>query len=479
MKRIYLTTSIPYVNGDPHIGHALELVQVDVMARAYRQLGYEVYCLTGTDENAQKNVESAEKMGISVQELVDKYSLKFKNLQTPLNLSFDQFIRTTDKKHLMGAQKLWRLCDQDIYKKTYSGLYCVGCETFYKEGDLPNNFCTNHNRQLETISEENYFFALSKYQHKIASLIQSDNLKIQPFFRKQEILNFINKGLDDISISRPDTRMKGWGIPVPEDNSQRMYVWFDALTNYISALDFGTEGELFEKFWINNPLKVHVIGKDIVKFHAIYWIAMLLSAKQFIPTSLYVHGFISVDGSKISKTIGNVIDPASLVAIYGTDALRYYLLREISPYVDGDFSYERMHQLYSSDLANELGNLLSRLTNLGEKDSIFIETDIKNEIIDLALDRAAKFEFNLGLEEIFVKVKELNRSINDFEPWSKSKIDRADFLKKSLKQLNTIGRALKPYLPESSLKIQNATENKIKKSASLFPRVNMSLKINS
>jgi methionyl-tRNA synthetase len=470
MKRAFISTSIPYVNAKPHIGHALELVQTDTLARAYRFNDYDVYALTGTDENAQKNVESAEKIGVTVQALVDENSKNFEKLKIPLNLNFDGFIRTTAEKHFLGAQKLWRLCEKDIYKKTYVGLYCVGCEAFYKDGEFENNVCPDHKRKLDLVSEENYFFALSKYQYKLAEIIESDTVAIHPNFRKQEVLNFINKGLEDFSVSRPAERMKGWGVPVPNDDAQRMYVWFDALSNYITALDFNNNGELFEKFWINNPKRIHVIGKDIVKFHAIYWIAMLISAKQMLPTEEYVHGFISVDGQKISKSLGNVIDPYELCQEFGTDAVRYFLLREIPSLTDGDFSYERMKQLYNSDLANELGNLISRLTNLGATDEIFLD-DIDETPIQESIESALQFDFNKGLQIIWLKVKKLNKEMNEQEPWKKEADKRREFLINSLKDLRRVGVSLSIYMPSTSDRIIQATTGKIIKSSPLFPKL--------
>ncbi|QQS43788.1 methionine--tRNA ligase [Candidatus Roizmanbacteria bacterium] len=469
MKKVLITTSIPYVNGAPHIGHALELVQSDTMARAYREDGYDTYFLTGTDENAQKNVESAEKAGIPVQTLVDQNSERFQNLKKPLNLSFDQFIRTTSDKHMKGAQKLWKLCEKDIYKKKYSGLYCVGCETFYKDGEFENNICPNHNRKLELVTEENYFFALSRYSEKIRDVIQSDMLKIDPAFRKQEMLNFIDKGLEDFSISRPVERMKGWGVPVPGDENQRMYVWYDALANYITALDFAENGQLFRSYWTENPNRIHVIGKDIIKFHAIYWVGMLLSAEIMLPTREYVHGFISVSGQKMSKSLGNVIDPYEVVEKFGTDAVRYYLLKEIPSLTDGDFSIDRMKQLYDADLANELGNLVSRVTTLASKDELTFQAD--TEADKYILDKAKHFQFNQALEDIWKIIKDLNKEINEKEPWKLSADDRKGHLENWLGKLYGISLSLKPFMPDTADKIGQATSGKIGKTVPLFPRI--------
>jgi methionyl-tRNA synthetase len=378
----FLSTSIPYVNARPHIGFAFECVQSDVLARLFRQAGEDVYFTTGTDENALKNIESAEKAGKPVQEFVDENAKVFVELCKSLNISNDTFIRTTSAEHKLGAQKLWTLSAKDIYKKTYSGLYCVGCETFYEDGEFPENICPNHNRKLELVEEENYFFALSRYQAQIEDLLATDKLAIFPAYRKEELLNFVRKGLQDFSISRPTKRMKGWGVPVPGDDTQRMYVWYDALSNYITALGFGSDNEvLYQKYWTNAETRIHVIGKDIIKFHGIYWPAMLMSAGLPLPTHLFTHGFITVDGQKMSKTLGNVIDPFVLVEKYGLPATRYYLAREVPMHDDGDYSDHRMRQLYTADLANELGNLLSRSIAIAAKDGIVVDVDSNSVMV--------------------------------------------------------------------------------------------------
>ncbi len=469
MKTFYISTSIPYVNARPHIGYALEAVQTDTIARFYRQLGVETFFLSGTDENAIKNVESAEKLGLSTRELVDKNTKAFLELKEALNLSFDQFIRTSSEKHKKGAQKFWEACKKDIYKKTYEGLYCTGCETFYTDGEFPENICPYHNRKLELVSEENYFFKLSHYQHEVKKIILSGKLQIFPEFRKEEVLDFINKGIDDISVSRPKERTKGWGIPVPGDESQHMYVWFDALTNYITGIDFADNGPLFKKFWELNDNRNHVIGKDIVKFHALYWPAMLLSAGIPLPTRIYAHGFITVEGKKMSKTLGNVVDPFTLVEKYGVDALRYYLLREIPSLDDGDFSHHRMEQIYDNDLANELGNCVSRITTLAQTDSISVKPS-SPEYDEEFHKNIEVFDLNRTLETLWQVVRDLNKSINEFEPWKKTAGERKDFLITSVKTLNTIGWKLQPFLPDTAKKILSATEGNIVKAPQLFPK---------
>lgn len=467
-KSVYIINSIPYVNAVPHVGHALEAVQGDTLSRFYRLLKYDVFFSMGADENAIKNVEAAEKKGIPVSELVNENADKFIQLNNALKISNDDFIRTSSQKHKEGAKKFWKLCEKDIYKKNYKGLYCVGCETFYKDGEFENNICPIHNRKLEISEEENYFFALSKYQKQLEKLIFSDEIKIYPEFRKNEILNFIKKGLEDFSVSRPAARTKGWGVPVPDDETQTIYVWFDALINYLTILDF-PDGGLFKKFWLENVNRFHIIGKDIIKFHALYWPAMLISANFPVPQKLYVHGFITVEGKKMSKSIGNVIDPFDLIDKFGTDAVRYYFLREIPSLDDGDFSYHRMQQIYENDLANELGNSVLRITTLAEKDNLTVEKN-QEPSIDKFLPLIESFQFNNLLELIWKDVKQLNKNIDDFAPWKKTPEERKDFLVSALQTLYSVGWQLQPFLPETAEKIMSSTTGRIKKPTPLFPK---------
>jgi len=467
-NKAFLTTSIPYVNAPPHIGYALEAVQTDTLARFYRQHRYQTYFLSGSDENAIKNVETAEKNGVTPQAWVDLNSEKFLELKKSLNLTFDQFIKTSSPKHHAGAQYFWKLCQEDIYKKKYTGLYCVGCENFYEAGEFADDICPLHNRKLEKVVEENYFFRLSKYQKELEEIIEKGTIQIFPENRRKETLQFVKKGLQDFSISRPKERTKGWGIPVPDDETQMIYVWFDALTNYITALDLKENGELFQEFWMTNDNKIHVIGKDIFKFHAIYWPTMLLSAKLPLPNKIFIHGFITSGGKKMSKSLGNVIDPFTAVEKYGTDAIRYYLLREIPALNDGDFSYSRLGELYNTDLANELGNLVSRVTTLGERDGLEIEIALLSSKYGELITR---FEFNQVLEDIWNKIKGLNKQINDFAPWKKTAEERKVFLTQIILEINYLSQELRPFIPETAEKIFQATQGKIHKLPSLFPKI--------
>jgi methionyl-tRNA synthetase len=465
LNKYFITTAIPYVNGPPHIGHALEFLQTDVLARFQRSLAKDVFFLTGTDENAQKNVLAAEKKGMEVQELVDKNTSFFKETINNLGISYDDFIRTTDKKrHWPGAKKMWEECVKsgDIYKKSYEGLYCVGCEAFVTEKDLVDGLCPEHKVPPEKIVEENYFFKLSKYQKKLEELIGSDQLKIIPETRKNEVLSFIRSGLEDFSVSRPQERMKGWGIPVPGDESQIIYVWFDALINYISALGYGSGDELFKNYW---PADLHVIGKGIIRFHAIYWPAMLLSAGLPLPKSIFAHGYVTVEGQKISKSLGNVIDPNDIVERYGLDSVRYFMLREISPFSDGDFSEKALVERVNNELVANIGNFVHRTLSFLEryfegkvpKPGEFTEKDKKLlSIIEKAPEKIKQnlenIELNEGLKRILELCSEANRYFQENKPWELIKNDKqrcGTVLYLCLNICGSLSILLYPYLPEA------------------------------
>ncbi|MBL7159802.1 methionine--tRNA ligase [Candidatus Microgenomates bacterium] len=509
-KKFYLTTAIPYVNAPPHLGFALEVVQADVVARYHQLLGKDVYFLAGTDENALKNVQAAEKEGITTKQLVDRNSQKFYDLKKALNLTYDDFIRTTERRHLEGSQALWQACKkEDVYKKKYKGLYCVGCEAFYTKKDLIDGKCPEHKKKPEVVEEENYFFRLSKYQDWLEDLVSTDKLKIVPQTRKNEVLSFIRRGLEDFSISRTIERAHGWGIPVPNDPSQIIYVWFDALANYITALGWHKKDKLFQKYW---PADLHVIGKGITRFHAIYWPAMLKSAGIPLPKEEFVHGYITIEGEKISKSLGNVIDPFELVNQHGTDAIRYYLLREIPAYGDGDFSTSRFKELYNADLANGLGNLVARVLTLVEKNCgakvpqvnqdpdshpLRIDQNIHNwkktwQDIDNFLPQ---YKFNEALESIWKFIKEADKYIDQNKPWELVKKDKKKFnwvLYGLLDSIHQLAWQIYPFMSNTAqqiakrLKIEklliknplnkNSWTNikpgtKIKAGKSLFPRI--------
>jgi methionyl-tRNA synthetase len=480
-NKFYITTAIDYVNAKPHVGHAVEKIQADVIARWQRKkLGKEnVYFLTGSDENSLKNVQSAQKAGKTVEKFIDENVEHFKALKSMLNLSYDQFIRTTEKKHFDGARKLWSsFKKEDIYKKNYSGLYCVGCEEFKMEKDLVDGKCPDHKTEPEKVEEENYFFKLSNYQKQLEEIIEKDIIRVVPAYRKMEVLSFIRQGLEDFSISRSRERACNWGVPVSGDDKQIMYVWVDALSNYITALDYDSKGELYQQYWANEGKRAHVIGKGILRFHAIYWPAMLLSAGVPLPTKILCHEYLTINNQKISKTLGNIIDPDEVVEKFGIDGARYVLLSALPYKNDGDISWEKMTEKYNADLANGLGNLVSRVVKLAEKIDIeFTEAELAQALLDNEEQAIQKlledFDIERALVMISTRVHAANKYIEDNKPWELSKSDENKFkevMKKLTVSLSAISDLLEPFLPETSEKIKKALETK--KVEPLFQRIN-------
>jgi len=462
MNKFYITTAIDYVNAKPHVGHAVEKIQADVLARWHRDvLKEDTYFLTGSDDNSLKNVQSAKKAGKSAEEFIAENAKSFQSLKEMLNLSYDQFIRTTEKRHFDGAQKFWSsFKKEDVYKKNYRGLYCVGCEEFKMEKDLIDGKCPDHLTECEVVDEENYFFKLSNYQKQLEELIEKDTIKVVPEYRKNEVLSFIKQGLEDFSISRSAKRAENWGVPVPGDEEQFMYVWVDALSNYITALDYLNEGELYKKYWLENENRVHVIGKGILRFHAIYWPAMLLSADIPLPTQILSHEYLTINGQKISKTLGNIINPEEVVEKFGTDGARYVLLTSLPASRDGDITWDRMTEKYNADLANGLGNLVSRVikmamgVELPKAKGSSTPTDLK--LID-------NFQVDEALEHIWTIIREDNKYIEDNKPWELAKTDEVKFKKvmdKLIQDLHLISELLVPFMPETAEKIKTALETK-------------------
>ena len=487
-KNYYITTAIPYVNAKPHLGFALELVQADVLARFHRAKGFDVFFVSGTDENALKNVIAAKEQNVEVRDFVDKNAKAFLDLKGALNLSWDDFIRTTEKRHFDGATKFWLDCKKgDIYEKNYRGLYCVGCEEFKTPKELVDGkFCEEHpNQELETVEEKNYFFKLSKYKDKLLDLINSGDLEILPIGKKNEIVSFISGGLNDFSISRSKERARGWGIPVPGDESQVQYVWFDALTNYINALGFADSLPNFKKFWEGNGNIVHLIGKGVSRFHAVYWPAMLLSAGLRLPKKILVHGYITVGGQKISKSLGNTVDPYELVNKYGADAVRYYLLKEIPSSDDGDFSVANLERVYNGELANGLGNFAARVLGLASKFGKFsadfseIESAVQEKIDairGLIDEKIHAFRLHEAIGAINELISFGDKYVNDHEVWKDTDSKKKEILN-LIVLLDNVAAFLTPFLPETAEKISksiNWLDKKnleIKKGAGLFPRL--------
>jgi len=472
-KNFYITTTLPYINAEPHIGFAAEIIKADVIARYEREQGKGVFFNTGTDEHGLKIYRKAQEQKIDPQAYCDEYAKKFDKLKTALNLSYNNFIRTTDPHHIAAAQEFWQRCARngDIYKKNYQVKYCVGCELEKTESELVDGCCPFHPQQeLEIINEENYFFKFSKYQGPLLKFYDSHQDFVVPAHRFHEINNFVAAGLQDFSISRLKEKMP-WGIEVPGDESQVMYVWFDALINYISALGWPEDEQKFKDFWPG----IQVCGKDNLRQQTAMWQAMLMSAG--LPNSLQVliFGFISANGQKISKSTGNTVDPLDLVKKYGVEATRYYLLKEISTFEDGDFSIEKLEKLYNADLANGLGNLVARTSNLIEKNGL--ELNLKDNsdagLLGLFKTRMAEYNFSEALKVLWDKIRESDEFLSRTTPWKMT--DREE-IKKVLvvvaQNILNIALLLKPFLPETAEKISvQFKNNHITKGEILFQRL--------
>ncbi len=471
----YVTTSIPYVNGEPHIGFGMELLYADVLARYARAEGKPVIFSTGTDEHGGKVAEKAADNNLTPKQFTDKISQQFRELAKTLNISNDRFIRTTDAGHEQRAQIIWKSLEKDIYKGKYSGLYCIGCEAFVTEAAAKENkgICPIHNKPYEKIEEENYFFKLSKYAPQILEAVETGSFRVIPTTRKHEILNVIKDGLDDISISRPKDKIS-WGIPVPGDDTQVMYVWFEALMNYITVLGYPEHAD-FKKFW---PANVQVIGKDILRFHAAIWPGMLLALGLPLPQSLFVHGFVNVEGQKMSKSLGNVIHPQQIIDEYGVDAFRYYFLRHIPAYEDGDFSWQKLHEAYNNELGNELGNAVQRTSAMVNQYQNGIIGNIPPAEHDTAGYRKALEDcrFDRAVEEAWLQVRGLNQYIDEEKPWEINKQGDKEHLQEVLAYqiscLLEIAEMLAPFMPETSQKIRRIFEEGVIRSieGTLFPR---------
>lgn len=482
MKPTYfLSTAIPYINAKPHLGHVLEWMQADAMARYQRLLGKDVVFVSGSDENSLKNVRAAEKAGVDTQAWLDEYAAEFKAAYAEFGIELDAFRRSSDQTHHWpGVQELWRRCDANgaIYKKSYQGLYCVGCEAFYTPDELVDGKCPEHLVDPEVVEEENYFFKLSAYQDQIKSLIESNELRIISDQFRQEMLGFIDQGLQDFSISRSQDRARGVGVPVPHDKTQVMYVWFDALAVYMTSIGWNFDEANWGRYWhpitsgVDQDEIVHVIGKGINRFHSVYWIGMLLAAGLPTPTTVSVHGYITANGQKMSKSLGNVIDPFELVAQYGLEPVRYYLLKEIPTHSDGDFNYDKFGEVYTADLANGLGNLCSRVAKLAEKaGGNWVAAGEPS--FDLAFQlRMGSWQLDHALKWIVEQISQTDQFLSETKPWTQTGEAQRQTLQTAIDRIRVIAFHLQPFLPATAATIlQHFAGPELHALTPLFPRL--------
>jgi methionyl-tRNA synthetase len=535
MTRLYLSTTIPYVNARPHVGYALELVQADVLARHHRRIGDEVRLQSGTDDNSLKNVLAAEQEGVSTRALVNRNASIFAELREQLSLSYDDFIRTSsDPRHRPGVERLWRACEAsgDLYRRDYQGLYCVGCEQFYTEDELADGRCPEHGTRPQLITENNWFFRLSRYADRLRAEITSGRLRIEPASRRNEVLGLLDGGLTDFSVSRSVERARGWGIGVPGDPSQVIYVWWDALGNYVTALGYGAKGARaadYQRWWVGADRRVHLVGKGVLRFHAVYWPAILLSAGAPLPTEIVVHDYLTLGGSKISKSATGAerdsSDPVALVAAYGVDALRWWLLRDVARVGDTDFTVDKLIVRANQDLANGLGNLVSRVSSLahtyrngvvwacprphGTTRWLAAATDGRppgssagpSAAPDWPRDAAAladtltrtpdavrtalrKFDFRAAAAAVFEIVDEANRYVERAEPWHLGRAERAgdgaagrrldEVLGALLAACQVLAAEIWPFLPDLASRVAVACDDfggTLPKPQQVFPRI--------
>lgn len=472
----YITTTLPYVNSDPHIGFAVEIIRADIIARYKELVGHEVFFNTGTDEHGVKIFRKATEQGKGVQAYVDEYAAKFKNLIPTLGISPGiNFVRTTDEHHVFAAQEFWKICDKngDIYKKNYKVKYCVGCELEKTESELVDGRCPIHpNQELEIIEEENYFFKFSKYQKALLDLYKKDPDFVIPESRLNEIRVFVERGLEDFSISRLASKMP-WGIPVPGDDKQVMYVWFDALVSYISAIGWPDREADFEKWWNEAGGVVQYCGKDNLRQQSAMWQAMLMSAGLKPSRQIIIDGFITSGGQKMSKSLGNVIDPVVVVNEFGAEALRYYVARELHPFEDSDFTLEKFKGAYNSHLANGLGNLVSRIMKMASTNLTSAVSIPENTIPDNFKGAVENYDLQKATGIIWEKIGELDSIIQTTEPFKLIKTDKEKALaiiEDLVVKLYTIGEMLTPIMPETSKTIKDLVKGNKTPEGPLFQR---------
>lgn len=477
-KTFYVTTAIPYVNAKPHIGNAMDYMLADTLARYHAILGEEVFYQVGTDEHGNKIAAKAEEAQLTPKAYADQMLPAFHDMLSKLNVGYTDFIRTTDDRHEAAAQVIWKQLQEYIYKSTYEGLYCVGCESFVtpKQATENNGSCPDHKTPYQQLSEDNYYFRLSAFNDQIKEAIENDSFHIEPAHRKCEILQLLKDGLDDISISRPKKHLS-WGVPVPDDDTQVMYVWFEALMNYITVLGY-PEGENYQKFW---PADVQVIGKDIIRFHAAIWPAMLMGLKLPLPKKLLVHGWVLVGGGKMSKTIGNVVDPIEIADQYGVDGFRYFFLRHIPTLDDGDFTWERFEHAYNNELGNELGNVVQRVSSMITRYQNGAIGKITEAVHDARPYHEAMSELRLSdaFDYAWEMVRSLNGYLEQVKPWVIAKEGEAEaehleeVLSYAAGNLVQISDLLAPFLPDTAKTIRSCFEGELVQPLEgvLFPRI--------
>ena len=468
MKNIYITTAIPYVNGNPHLGHAMDYILADVLRRYMMMQGENVRLQAGTDEHGSKIFKKAAENGMPVKEYVDQNSQKFQDFVHSLGVEYTDFVRTTDADHERRCQMIWEQLSDHIYKSKYEGWYCEGCEGFITDKEHEENagVCPDHKKPYVKLSEENYYLRISDFKDRIREAIESDEMKITPAFRKKEFLNLL-KDMPDVSISRPKESVQ-WGIPVPGDDSQVMYVWIDALSNYITILGYPEKD--ISDFW---PANTQIVGKDILRFHAGIWPAMLLGLGLPLPKNLLAHGFITVNGEKMSKSIGNVIDPVEILGKHGLVPFRYYFLRHASTTEDADFTWDKYEAAYN-ELANDLGNLVQRLATLAKKNGLKGQSV---ELVDLPEfdERMTKYEFNFAFEILWKQIMDLNKRIDEEKPWALAKTDpakAAEVLNDIIKSLLETNKRLAIFIPDTAKAIEEifGTDEIVPPATPLFPK---------